>query len=176
MTKVLKIWTTSLNKRNIFLNNDMKTSLPFHVKSTPKIILENSSPKFSQLLSEGFAKLPPEVSRKGCVGPLSEAAAAGECWSSGSAASPFSVTKSWWFTVCSAYRRIPYEEEWEKYQQYFSYKIGWAIVRILNNYPHLFKELIITVDISCFLWLWFKINDNLQALMIDFVIMFSTSI
>lgn len=38
-----------------------------------------------------------------------------------------------------------------------------------------FEELIIIVDISCFLWLWFKINDYPHALMISFTIMISTA-
>ena len=90
---------------------------------------------------------------------------------------PLTVTKSWWVTLFYEHRHIPYEEEWENYQHYFSFKIDWAIVRNLHNYPHkFFKELFIIVDISGFLRFWFKVNDDPQALMINFTVMFCTVI
>lgn len=46
----------NIREKISFLNNAIKSSLPFQVKSIPKIILEKTSSRFSQLLGEQLGK------------------------------------------------------------------------------------------------------------------------
>lgn len=142
-----------LNIRKIsFLNNAIKSSLPFQVKSIPKIILEKTSSRFSQLLSEQLGK--------GClrkyVVPLN---GSDSCW----------IMLEFWLLpsvhlLWHSHDESPYAmsmntsfmKEWEKYQHYFSFKTDSAIVKLAIILTNFLRELFIIVDISCFVWFGLK--------------------